>query len=77
MNKATATKVLKEVQAYVGDKGEFGPKLYNHTHEDLKPGQWSIAYEGGEYEWTYNFLTKTPGVFVEPYNNCILYVFDA
>lgn len=76
MNKETATKVLKEVQKFVGESGEWGPKLYDHNHEELEPGQWSICFEGDPYDWTMEFQTKVTGVMVEPYNNCILYLFD-
>lgn len=69
--------------AYIG-AGEYDrPKLYDHEHEELPEGAWSIAWEGGTPEdWTIQFgevafLNPIPGVFVEPINNCILAVFDA
>jgi hypothetical protein len=78
MNKRTALKVLAEVQAYVGDNSDNGPKLYGADHEGLSRGSWSIAYEGGGPEsWACSFESKVPGVFVEPILGCILGVFNA
>jgi hypothetical protein len=79
MNKATATKVLREVQAYVGDTDpNYGPQLMDHNHEGLSKGSWSICYEGGGPEsWACSFESKVPGVFVEPIMGCILGVFNA
>ena len=73
MDRRTAEKVLEEVKAFT-QEGE--PMLFDADHEELSEGSWSICLEIG-WDWTYNFRTKVPGVFVEPINNCILGVFEA
>lgn len=79
MNKATATKVLEEVRAFVGvSEGYSAPQLMDNDHEGLQEGSWSICFEGGNVEdWAYHFRTAVPGVFVEPINHVILGVHDA
>lgn len=76
MNKAKALKVLAEVQMYVGDHSEDGPKLMDHNHEGLSEGSWSIAYEGGMDMWACHFRTKVPGVWTEAIMGCIMGVYD-
>lgn len=78
MNKATATKVLEEVRAYVGDSNpNHGPLLMDNDHEGLPEGAWSICYEGGREYWAVTFKSKVPGVFTEAIMGCIMAVYDA
>lgn len=78
MKKATALKVLAEVQAYVGDShAQWGPQLMDHNHEGLSKGSWSICYEGGPEMWACTFESKVPGVFTEAIMGCIMGVYDA
>lgn len=79
MNKATATKVLEEVRAYVGDSDPFhGPQLMDADHEELSEGSWSICYEGGGPEsWATTFHSEVPGVWTEAIMGCILGVYDS
>ena len=74
MNKRTANKVLAEVKATFGDEGQT---LYDADHEGLSKGSFSIAWEGGPENWTYDFTTTVPGVFVEAMNHWSLAVYDA
>lgn len=74
MNKATATKVLREVQARFGADAA----LYGADHEELPKGSFSIALEGATVDfWPGRFVTAVPGVFVEPINSCIIGLYDA
>lgn len=78
MNKAKATRVLKEVRAYVGESDpENGPQLMGADHEGLSKGSWSICFEGGMDMWPVTFESNVPGVFVEAINGCIMGVYDA
>lgn len=74
MNKRTANKVLAEVKATF-DTEE--PTLYDAGHEGLPKGSFSIAWEGGAEDWTYEFRTAVPGVYVEAMNHWSLGVYDA
>lgn len=74
MNRKTAEKVLAEVKAKFGTDE---PTLYSAEHEELSPGSWSIAWEGGVDYWTMEFVTTVPGVFVEPIAGWCLGVYDA
>lgn len=79
MNKAKATKVLREVEkqfAVYIEAGEPRPNLRSAEHEEQSPGSWSIEWEDGPYEWCYEFSSKVPGVFVEPIYSFILGVYD-
>jgi hypothetical protein len=64
------------------------PTLCTHEREELRPGCWSIFWEGGDApdEWVYDesgdlarrVHALTDGrVFIEPINNCILGVYPA
>lgn len=88
MKKATALKVLKEIEAkhaeWLKVSEEFYPGhpdnrpiLYNADHEQLSKGSWSIAWEGTSPEdWAINFETSIPGVFVEPIFSFVLGIYD-
>lgn len=79
MNRAKATKVLREVEkqfsAYI-EAGYPAPTLRDHTHEEQSEGSWSINWEEGPDEWCYRFTSKVPGVFVEPIYSFMLGVYD-
>ena len=53
----------------------YGPRIYDADHQELKPGSWSIVWEGPEWDWpealssAWNTLKRVPGVFVEPINH--------
>jgi hypothetical protein len=61
------------------------PTLTDHNHEGLRPGCWSIFWEGNAPEdWVMSdaldaaVRKATDGrVFIEPINNCILGIFPA
>ena len=75
MNKAKALKVLAEVEEQFGTDE---PALYDHNHEELSEGSWSIAREGsGRDCWPADFTTATHGVFTEPSASWCLGVFDS
>lgn len=75
MNRKTAEKVLAEVKAQFGTDE---PALYDHNHEELSEGSWSIAWEGsGRDCWPMDFTNTNPDVFVEPIASWCLGVFDA
>lgn len=53
----------------------------DHTHEGLSAGAWSIAHEGGQYDWPYLYteaayagtVPETPrGWHLEAVNGCCL-----
>lgn len=81
-------RITMQFADYVDSSSEYGsPKLYDHEHEGLRPGCWSIAWEGGPYDWTQQAFQQEVGVILdlyrecpqgilaEPYNNCILYLY--
>lgn len=75
MNRKTAEKVLAEVKATFGTDE---PALYDHNHEELSEGSWSIAWEGSGMDcWPLEFESKVPGVFTEAIASWCLGVFDA
>lgn len=75
MNKRTAEIVLAEVKAKFNTDE---PALYDHNHEELSEGSWSIAWEGSGYDcWPAEFTTAVDGVFTEPIASWCLGVFDA
>lgn len=80
MRKATAEKVLAEIEAKYAALIEAGiydrPNLRDADHEELSEGSFSIDWEEGPDEWCYDFETKVPGVFVEPIYSFILGVYD-
>lgn len=61
------------------------PTLCDHEHEGLRPGCWSIFWEGNAPEnWVFSDALRdavraaTDGrVFIEPINNCILGIYPA
>lgn len=80
MNKAKATKVLREVEEqfklYI-EAGYPKPNLRDADHEGQSKGSWSIEWEDGPDEWCYAMpASKIPGVFVEPIYSFILGVYD-
>lgn len=91
MNREQAEKVVAAIVAHYRALGvEVAAEdlfLADHHHEGLKPGNWSIACEGVlPYEWTIGVADSRKiqsdlvfaglDVLLEPFNNCILYVYD-
>lgn len=76
MNKATAEKVVAEVEesfaSYIA-AGYPKPFLFEGSHEDLPDDAWVISWEEGPHEWAYRFgPTNVLGVFAEPvYSWCL------
>ena len=78
MDRKTAEKVLEEVKAQFDIReNEEQPLLFDHNHEELREGSWSICWEGYRDYWTYDFVSEVPGVFCEPILGCILAIYDA
>jgi hypothetical protein len=46
-----ATDILNALTARYPAEVYGTPNLRDHTHENLRPGSWSIDWEGGPYEW--------------------------
>lgn len=80
MNKATAEKVLEDIRKTYSTTE---PALYPAEHEGLEHGQWSIAWEGSGFDWTYHYSDRfnsdpaVKNVFVEPLNHWGLVLSDA
>lgn len=78
MNKAEATLILNHVRETYGTDE---PALYPAEHEDLRPGNWSIAWECCD-DWTiryseiHNEAPLIPGIFVEPMAGWCLVLVD-
>jgi hypothetical protein len=77
-SKSRETKTYAEMDAT--------PTLCDHEHEELRPGSWSIFWEGGNApdEWVFseklaeNVRRVTDNrVFIEPINGCVLGVYPA
>lgn len=88
MNRAKAEIVLEALKKFFSEKYGENPDFFmaDHTHEELTPGSWSIAYEGWWSETPWTLLVTEPdalkmldveGVFLEALNSWCLGLYDA
>jgi hypothetical protein len=90
MKREKAEAVKAAVAGYFKDIGQEVPddqlRLFDHNHEGLSAGSWSLACEGWlDYDWPWYFgeavyegkVKGLPeGVFTEPVNGCVLGIHD-
>lgn len=64
------------------ENGAPEPTLYDHTHEEQSAGSWSIAWEGGLYDWPMDFADRVftgeiapLGLHLEPINGVSLGIY--
>lgn len=88
MHKKTATKIWVIIAGWFYEQGTWTPPeawgLYDHTHEDLSEGAWSLACEGYlDPEWAViaagsEELRKRLGrnILLEPIYGCVLGIYD-
>lgn len=82
VSRKTAEAVLADLKTWAPQYAEHaasGPNLRDNDHEELPEGCWSIDWEEGPYEWTYDYSLQAagahPGLLLEPINGCILGVY--
>jgi hypothetical protein len=62
------TRLAETVAQYIGVPVD-DLFIADHTHEGLRPGAYSIAYEGGPDNWPYEFTEAAhAGIVVAPAN---------
>ena len=88
MDKTTATKIWVIIAGWFYEQGTWTPPeawgLYDHTHEQLSEGAWSLASEGYlDPEWAIiaaqsEELRNRIGrnILLEPIYGCVLGIYD-
>ena len=74
VTKAQAEKVLSAVKEMWPEADGWshvdGPFLHPAEHEEMRPGCWSISWEGAPEDWAlqagWKLRGHVPGVFLEP-----------
>jgi hypothetical protein len=89
MNKQRAEYAFNIIVGWFAEQGEIVPHsewgLFDHHHEELSEGAWSLACEGYlDPEWAITAAASEElrnrlgtHVFIEPILGCILGIYDA